>query len=584
MAHGLSRPCLLLTYLLKLTSPIVPRVGHPGSNMSEQNRNCGNEKENARSLEDEDSIHRSKKKKKDSHPTMGSEDGTSEGFKAGMSYRDSLLGELPGAYEQAFFGSVMEDDFASSDEEDEPPEDGEVVISIPRETKIRIRAPWSTSFIVKVFGRSVGYMFLFNRLKQLWKPTGGLSCVDLGLGFFLVKQELVDDFDRILKGGPWFIGEHFLSLRPWVPDFRPSEASVNTVVVWVRLPELPVEYYDRESLLLIGHALGPVLRVDFNTASGNRGRFARLCIQLDLDKLLIKTIRVGRVRQAVVYEGIGLLCFHCGRIGHKLDRCPERGTIPVSPTVPVPPSSPTPANSPGNDDASKFGPWMLVTRRKRQTKPRTDTFVRSGAVSSVVTVAPGNVTHASNDGGASTSIMDTTKQADNPQFRWKLRVNPKGKGLSEPLGSPSAGPEVNKPNMPGLQQKSPMPKPSSIQSQIISVQPNVTPKPHISFNLAPSTTSIPSQSLTLPHNHHELNGSSDPTAIPRPSCLDNHSERQSRAAGRGDYRANSSGSTAHLGMVPSRDGSSVAEYSSSRDFQWLSRSPSPRRLSLASRE
>ena len=304
--------------------------------MSEQNRNSGNEKENARSLEDEDSVRRSTKKKKDSHPTMGNEDGAGmasylpEGFKAGMSYRDSLLGELAGAYEQSFFGSAMEDDLACSDEEDDPPEDGEVVICLPRETKLRIRAPWSMSFIVKVFGRSVGYLFLVNRLKSLWKPTGGFSCVDLGLGYFLVKLDLVDDFDRILKGGPWFIGEHFLSLRPWVLDFRPSEASVNTVAVWVRLPELLVEYYDKESLLLIGHALGTVLRVDFNTASGARGRFARLCIQLDLDKPLIKTVHVGRVRQVVIYEGIGLLCFHCGRIGHKLDRCLVRGgTTPL---------------------------------------------------------------------------------------------------------------------------------------------------------------------------------------------------------------------------------------------------------------
>ena len=108
--------------------------------MSEQNRNSGNEKENARSLEDEDSVRRSTKKKKDSHPTMGNEDGAGmasylpEGFKAGMSYRDSLLGELAGAYEQSFFGSAMEDDLACSDEEDDPPEDGEVVICLPRET------------------------------------------------------------------------------------------------------------------------------------------------------------------------------------------------------------------------------------------------------------------------------------------------------------------------------------------------------------------------------------------------------------------------------------------------------------------
>ena len=168
----------------------------------------------------------------------------------------------------------MDDDGASSDEDSEEPKDGEVIIKIPREMKERIRAPGSTSFIVKVFGRSVGYLFLVNRLKSLWKPTGGMSCIDLGLGFFLVKLDWKDDFEHILKGGLWFIGEYFLSLRPWVPNFKPSVASVNTVAVWIRLPKLPVEYYDKDSLLKISNGLGPVLRVDFNTTSGARGRFA----------------------------------------------------------------------------------------------------------------------------------------------------------------------------------------------------------------------------------------------------------------------------------------------------------------------
>ena len=284
----------------------------------------------------------------------------------------------------------------------------------------------------------MGYLFLVNRLKSLWKPIGGFSCVDLGLGFFLVKLDLAEDFDRILKGGPWFIGEHFLSLRPWVPDFRPSEASVNTVAVWVRLPELPVEYYDKESLLLIGHALGPVLRVDFNTASGNRGRFARLCIQLDLDKPLIKTIRVGKVKQAVIYEGIGLLCFHCGRIGHKLDKCPERGrTTPLAPTAPAHSDAPPPTNSPARDAESTFGPWMLVSRRKRQNKPQRDNVARTAEDNSVVTLAPGRAAQTNKDGN--------TKPA--PQFRWKSSVNPnpKGKAVIEPLRSPSTDPDANGP-------------------------------------------------------------------------------------------------------------------------------------------
>jgi hypothetical protein len=91
--------------------------------------------------------------------------------------------------------------------------------------------------------------------------------------------------------------------------------------VCVRLPELSIEYYHKDSLLRIGGGLGSVLRVDFNTAAGTKGRFARICIQLDLEKPLARTIIVGKARPAVIYEGIGLLYFHCGKIGHHREWC-----------------------------------------------------------------------------------------------------------------------------------------------------------------------------------------------------------------------------------------------------------------------
>ena len=71
----------------------------------------------------------------------------------------------------------------------------------------------------------------------------------------------------------------------------------------------------------IGSAIGPVLRIDSYTAAGSRGSYARLCIQIDLDKPLIKSIRIGRLVQQVKYEGISSLCFCCGRLGHKQENC-----------------------------------------------------------------------------------------------------------------------------------------------------------------------------------------------------------------------------------------------------------------------
>uniref|UniRef100_A0A2N9H4L7 CCHC-type domain-containing protein n=1 Tax=Fagus sylvatica TaxID=28930 RepID=A0A2N9H4L7_FAGSY len=243
--------------------------------------------------------------------------------RSGISYKDSLIGVIPGAYEHAFFGNSMEEDeIISSDEEEdeEPPEEGEVVIKFTRELKHRIRAPWSTSLIVKV-----------NTFCHLGRE-------------FLISELL--------------------------------EASVKTVAIWVRLPELPMEYYHKDSLLHIGSGLGPVLRVDFNTAAGTRGRFARICVQIDLDKPLARTVRVGKTRLAVIYEGIGLLCFHCGRIGHRSELCPSH-VLEEEET-----STDTAGSRAEEEEKLKsFGPWMLVSRRKRQTKivvpvvPRDDATV-----------------------------------------------------------------------------------------------------------------------------------------------------------------------------------------------------------------
>ena len=126
----------------------------------------------------------------------------------------------------------------------------------------------------------------------------------------------------MLKGGPWFVRGHYLSIRNWEPNFKPSSASVSSVVVWVLLPELHIEYYEPTVLQDIGQAIGLVLHIDTHTASESRGCFARLCIKVNFNKPLIKLVKVGGVTQLVQYEGISSLCFSCGTLDHKVDCCP----------------------------------------------------------------------------------------------------------------------------------------------------------------------------------------------------------------------------------------------------------------------
>lgn len=198
----------------------------------------------------------------------------------------------------------MEDNASvDADSDVETLKQGIVAVKFSKEFKQHLRRPWAKVLIVKVYGRAVGLNFLQSKLLALWKLAGRLDCVDLGHGFFLTRLSLKKDFRNVLRRGSWFMGGHFLSIRPWEPNFKPASANVSSIATWIRLNELPIEYYNMEALQHIGRAIGNVQRVDMFTATKTRGRFARLCVQIDVEKPLVTAVMIGKLEQTVSYEG-----------------------------------------------------------------------------------------------------------------------------------------------------------------------------------------------------------------------------------------------------------------------------------------
>ncbi|KAL0002718.1 hypothetical protein SO802_016499 [Lithocarpus litseifolius] len=167
--------------------------------------------------------------------------------------------------------------------------------------------------------------------------------------------------------------ESALAIRQWEPNFKASAATFSSSAVWIRLPELPIEYYEPEALKEIGAAIGHVLRIDARTVNGHRRRFARLCVQVKLEQPLIKTIMIGKFAQSVMYEELNALCCSCGRVGHKKDVCPY--------LIRAPPSPPTQKNTPSQVDSvpsvdqqgdqkeyEPYGQWMVAMQCKKPRK------------------------------------------------------------------------------------------------------------------------------------------------------------------------------------------------------------------------
>lgn len=175
---------------------------------------------------------------------------------------------------------------------------------------------------MKVFGKTVGYHFLLSRLVRLWKLVGNMECIDIGNDFFLIKFSTMEDRARVLKDGQWFVRGHYLYIRCWESNVMAVTANLLAVTVWIRLPELPIEYYDPSVLRDIGLAIVPVLKVDTQTIMESRGHFARIYVQLNFDKPIVKLVKIGGICQLVQYKGINALCFICGLVGHRIEGCP----------------------------------------------------------------------------------------------------------------------------------------------------------------------------------------------------------------------------------------------------------------------
>lgn len=94
------------------------------------------------------------------------------------------------------------------------------------------------------------------------------------------------------------IGDNYLHVQKWKPNFIAEEAKISTLPVWVRFPQLPVEYYTVDWLRKAGDEIGKTIKVDNTTLATTRGRFARVCVEIDMGKLLRTTYRMrGRDRR-----------------------------------------------------------------------------------------------------------------------------------------------------------------------------------------------------------------------------------------------------------------------------------------------
>lgn len=183
--------------------------------------------------------------------------------------------------------------------------------------------PWKKALVVTLQGKKVNFRVLENKLNRDWAREGTLQITDLPRNFYVVQFSSIADYKHALFDGPWMLAYHYLLVQRWRPFFIINAIVERKVAVWVRIPKLPLEFYNDKFLWRVGAKLGSLLKIDRLTSIHSRGQFARICVEIDLSKKLVPTIKVMGAVLKLEYEGLHVVYFACGRYGHKQDNCPE---------------------------------------------------------------------------------------------------------------------------------------------------------------------------------------------------------------------------------------------------------------------
>ncbi|KAL8503531.1 hypothetical protein ACS0TY_022315 [Phlomoides rotata] len=92
----------------------------------------------------------------------------------------------------------------------------------------------------------------------------------------------------------WSLKPGVIRLQNWVRNFNPYRVNSSVAQVWVRLSELPLEYWNNHIITALASVVETLIKIDERTASRSMGRFTRVLVEVDLKQDLEEYILFER--------------------------------------------------------------------------------------------------------------------------------------------------------------------------------------------------------------------------------------------------------------------------------------------------
>ncbi|XP_020879925.1 uncharacterized protein LOC110228101 [Arabidopsis lyrata subsp. lyrata] len=162
-------------------------------------------------------------------------------------------------------------------------------------------------------------------MPRIWRLNNRVRGVALSQEIFQFIFKSEDDLVEILKTGVWTQDDWCVVMEKWIE--KPPVDYLMFLPTWIRLRNIPVNYYMEETIKEIAKCAGEVLQVLFDSEKSQAQDYVRVNVLLDVRNPLRNSKELQLPDGEIVlisfdYERIRKSCFQCQRLIHEKNMCP----------------------------------------------------------------------------------------------------------------------------------------------------------------------------------------------------------------------------------------------------------------------
>lgn len=163
-----------------------------------------------------------------------------------------------------------------------------------------------------------------NTMRAAWRLSKGMVVREIDSKVFIFQFFSLADKQKVMEDGLWTFDGAPLILKEVEEGIQPSELVFDTVRIWVKAEDVPLNKRTKAMAVTIAKSLGSFVEYDENDPIG-WSKYMRFRVDLRLDKPLRRGMRIG-VQQGskwikLKYEKLIDFCFACGLLGHNYQQC-----------------------------------------------------------------------------------------------------------------------------------------------------------------------------------------------------------------------------------------------------------------------